>query len=41
VPNTLFDPDPPPEPAPATPPPWIAEGITRDEWVRRLKDPAI
>ncbi len=41
VPLTLFEPEPAEPAAEPTPPPWIAEGITRDEWVRRLKDPAI
>jgi hypothetical protein len=39
---TLFeDPDPPPEPAERTETrPWVLEGISRDEWIRRQTSPA-
>src|SRR5881628_3227774 len=28
----------PPRPAKPTPPPWVAEGISREEWIRRFAD---
>ena len=38
---SLFEPDPPPDPPPdrPTPPPWVAEGISAADWIRRLRTP--